>query len=168
MSSAIIVPPRYAIPSRDQYGPGFRYIHPAATRPENRWFWSIYAMGTARAQPRAPAQQAAVRPADRGPRARRPAGEPRGTWQMVRLSGGTDHAMLRIAMPFTGAEAHVTFSAQALVRLKTRLQRAGLVARFTAGRFSFRLAPYESCLHVDNARYCSRRVHRVCSVRGAL
>ena len=26
MSSAIIVPPRYAIPSRDQYGPGFRYI----------------------------------------------------------------------------------------------------------------------------------------------
>ena len=29
MSSAIIVPPRYAIPSRDQYGPGFRYIQAA-------------------------------------------------------------------------------------------------------------------------------------------
>jgi hypothetical protein len=52
------------------------------------------------------------------------------TWQLVRLCGGTDHLMLRVTMPFTGQETHVTFSAQALARLKIGLQRAGLDSRF--------------------------------------
>ena len=54
------------------------------------------------------------------------------TWQLVRLSGGRDHVMLRVTMPFTGEETHVTFSAEGLARLKTGLQRAGLDARFFA------------------------------------
>jgi formylglycine-generating enzyme required for sulfatase activity len=52
------------------------------------------------------------------------------TWQLVRLCSGTDHVMLRVTMPFTGDEAHVTFSAEGLGRLKTGLQRAGLDPRF--------------------------------------
>jgi formylglycine-generating enzyme required for sulfatase activity len=54
------------------------------------------------------------------------------TWQLVRLCSGTDHVMLRVAMPFTGKEAHVTFSAEALGRLKTGLQRVGHDSRFFA------------------------------------
>src|ERR1043166_4362916 len=54
------------------------------------------------------------------------------TWQHVRLFGGTDHVMLRVTMPDTGHEAHVTFSAEALGRLRTGLQRAGLDSRFFA------------------------------------
>lgn len=54
------------------------------------------------------------------------------TWQLVRLSAGRDHVMLRVTMPFTGVETHVTFSAEALARLKTGLQRAGLDSRFFA------------------------------------
>ena len=54
------------------------------------------------------------------------------TWQLVRLSAGRDHVLLRVTMPFTGEEAHVTFSAEALARLKTGLQRAGLDSRFFA------------------------------------
>jgi TIR domain len=54
------------------------------------------------------------------------------TWQLVRLCSGTDHVMLRLSMPFTGKEAHVTFSAEALGRLKAGLQRAGLDSRFFA------------------------------------
>ena len=54
------------------------------------------------------------------------------TWQLVRLCSGTDHVMLRVSMPFTGQEAHVTFSAEALGRLKTGLRRAGLDSRFFA------------------------------------
>ena len=54
------------------------------------------------------------------------------TWQLVRLSAGRDHVMLRVTMPFTGEETHVTFSAEALARLKTGLQRAGLDSRFFA------------------------------------
>jgi hypothetical protein len=54
------------------------------------------------------------------------------TWQLVRLSAGRDHVMLRVTMPFTGEEAHVTFSSDALARLKTGLQRAGLDSRFFA------------------------------------
>ena len=54
------------------------------------------------------------------------------TWQLVRLSAGRDHVMLRVTMPITGEEAHVTFSAEGLSRLKTGLQRAGLDARFFA------------------------------------
>src|SRR4051794_26349038 len=49
-----------------------------------------------------------------------------GSWQLVRLGGGTDHVMQRVTMPFTGAEAHVTFSAEGLARLRTGLRRAGL------------------------------------------
>ncbi len=55
-----------------------------------------------------------------------------GTWQLVRLCSGRDHVMLRVAMPITGEEAHVTFSAEGLSRLKSGLQRAGLDARFFA------------------------------------
>jgi formylglycine-generating enzyme required for sulfatase activity len=55
-----------------------------------------------------------------------------GTWQLVRLCSGTDHVMLRVSMPFTGQESHVTFSAEALGRLKTGLRRAGLDSRFFA------------------------------------
>ena len=40
--------------------------------------------------------------------------------------------MLRVLMTFTGEETHVTFSAEALGRLKTGLQRAGLDFRFFA------------------------------------
>jgi hypothetical protein len=40
--------------------------------------------------------------------------------------------MLRVLMPFTDKETHVTFSAEALGRLKTGLQRAGLDSRFFA------------------------------------
>jgi len=54
------------------------------------------------------------------------------TWQLVRLCGSTDHVMLRVNLPFTGTEAHVTFSVEALGRLKTGLQRAGLDSRFFA------------------------------------
>lgn len=52
------------------------------------------------------------------------------TWQSLRLHAGTDHVMIRVSMPFTGEEVHVTFSAQALARLKTGLQRAGLDSVF--------------------------------------
>jgi formylglycine-generating enzyme required for sulfatase activity len=55
-----------------------------------------------------------------------------GTWQVVRLCSGTDHVMFRVTMPFTGEEAHVTFSAEGLGRLKTGLQRAGLDSRYFA------------------------------------
>lgn len=53
-----------------------------------------------------------------------------GTWQLVRLGAGRDHIVLRVAMPISGVEAHVTFSAEGLARLKAGLQRAGLDARF--------------------------------------
>jgi hypothetical protein len=55
-----------------------------------------------------------------------------GTWQLVRLCSGRDHIMLRVTMPITGDEAHVTFSAEGLARLKVGLQRAGLDTRFFA------------------------------------
>jgi TIR domain len=52
------------------------------------------------------------------------------TWQLVRLCSGRDHVMLRVIMPITGDEAHVTFSAEGLARFKFGLQRAGLDTRF--------------------------------------
>jgi WD40 repeat protein len=55
-----------------------------------------------------------------------------GTWQLVRLSSGRDHIMLRAIMPITGEEAHVTFSREGLARLKGGLRRAGLDPRFFA------------------------------------
>ncbi len=54
------------------------------------------------------------------------------TWQLVRLCSGTDHMMMRVEMPVTGNEAHVTFSAEGLGRLKNGLLRAGLDSRFFA------------------------------------
>ena len=57
-----------------------------------------------------------------------------GTWQLIRFYSRQDHVMLRVTIPISGQEAHVTFSADALARLRTGLQRAGLDARFFAGR----------------------------------
>ncbi|MHC2332850.1 nSTAND1 domain-containing NTPase [Bradyrhizobium sp. USDA 4454] len=56
----------------------------------------------------------------------------RSTWQSVQLSAGRDHIMLRTTLPVSGQEAHVTFSAEGLTRLKNGLQRAGLDPRFFA------------------------------------
>jgi formylglycine-generating enzyme required for sulfatase activity len=53
-------------------------------------------------------------------------------WQFVRLCSGRDRVMMRATMPATGEEAHVTFSAEGLARLKSGLQRAGLDTRFFA------------------------------------
>ena len=55
-----------------------------------------------------------------------------GTWQLIRFYSRQDHVMLRVTIPISGQEAHVTFSADALARLRTGLQRAGLDARFFA------------------------------------
>jgi hypothetical protein len=41
------------------------YQDPAATRPENRWFWSIYAMGTARSHVKTDARAATFEEAKR-------------------------------------------------------------------------------------------------------
>jgi formylglycine-generating enzyme required for sulfatase activity len=55
-----------------------------------------------------------------------------GTWQIVRLASGRDHVMLRAALPITHEEAHVTFSAEGLARLKHGLEGAGIDARYFA------------------------------------
>src|SRR5262249_26337667 len=55
-----------------------------------------------------------------------------GTWQIVRLASGRDHVMLRAVLPISGQEAHVTFSAEGLARLKTGLQKAGLDPKYFA------------------------------------
>ena len=55
-----------------------------------------------------------------------------GTWQIVRLATGRDHVMLRAVLPITHQEAHVTFSAEGLQRLKHGLEEAGLDARYFA------------------------------------
>jgi formylglycine-generating enzyme required for sulfatase activity len=49
-----------------------------------------------------------------------------GDWQLVRLATGRDHVMLRAVIPVTHEEAHVTFSAEGLQRLKQGLEQAGL------------------------------------------
>jgi formylglycine-generating enzyme required for sulfatase activity len=49
-----------------------------------------------------------------------------GTWQIVRLAAGRDHVMLRVVLPVTHEELHVTFSAEGLQRLKHGLEQAGL------------------------------------------
>ena len=54
------------------------------------------------------------------------------TWQMVQLAAGRDHIMLRITMPVSGQEAHVTFSAEGLKRLKRGLDEAGLDPKYFA------------------------------------
>ena len=53
-----------------------------------------------------------------------------GTWQVVDLASGQDHAMFRVALPRTQEEAHVTFSREGLARLRGGLARAGLDPRF--------------------------------------
>lgn len=53
-----------------------------------------------------------------------------GAWQLVRLASGQDHTLFRVTIPITGEEAHVTFSAEGLARLRTGLNRAGLDPRF--------------------------------------
>ncbi|MBR1125228.1 TIR domain-containing protein [Bradyrhizobium lablabi] len=53
-----------------------------------------------------------------------------GTWQLVWLASGRDHMMLRVTLPESGNEAHVTFSAEGLARLKAGLQKAGLDAKY--------------------------------------
>ena len=55
-----------------------------------------------------------------------------GTWQIVRLATGRDHVMLRAILPVTHDEAHVTFSAEGLRRLKHGLEAAGLDPKYFA------------------------------------
>ena len=55
-----------------------------------------------------------------------------GTWQIVRLVAGRDHVMLRAVLPVTHEEAHVTFSAEGLQRLKHGLEQAGLDPKYFA------------------------------------
>jgi formylglycine-generating enzyme required for sulfatase activity len=55
-----------------------------------------------------------------------------GTWQIVRLAAGRDHAMRRVVLPVTHEEVHVTFSAEGLQRLKHGLEEAGLDAKYFA------------------------------------
>ena len=55
-----------------------------------------------------------------------------GTWQIVRLAAGRDHVMLRVVLPITHEEAHVTFSAEGLARLKHGLEEAGLDPKYFA------------------------------------
>ena len=55
-----------------------------------------------------------------------------GTWQLVPLASGRDHVTLRVVLPGTHDEAHVTFSQEGLARLRIGLERAGLDARFFA------------------------------------
>jgi formylglycine-generating enzyme required for sulfatase activity len=55
-----------------------------------------------------------------------------GTWQIVRLATGRDHVVLRAVLPITHDEAHVTFSAEGLQRLKHGLEEAGLDAKYFA------------------------------------
>jgi formylglycine-generating enzyme required for sulfatase activity len=53
-----------------------------------------------------------------------------GTWQLVRLAAGRDHVMLQVRLPVTHEEAHVTFSAEGLQRLKLGLGEVGLDAKY--------------------------------------
>jgi formylglycine-generating enzyme required for sulfatase activity len=55
-----------------------------------------------------------------------------GTWQIVHLAAGRDHVMLNVVLPITHEEAHVTFSAEGLQRLKHGLEEAGLEAKYFA------------------------------------
>jgi hypothetical protein len=54
------------------------------------------------------------------------------TYQVVALAAGTDHRVFRVILPGTHQEGHVTFSNEALARLKSGLEQAGLDARFFA------------------------------------
>jgi WD40 repeat protein len=54
------------------------------------------------------------------------------TWQLVNLAAGSDHQLFRALMPDKAEEAHITFSASGLTRLKGGLTKAGLDPRFFA------------------------------------
>ena len=54
------------------------------------------------------------------------------TWQLVDLASGQDHLMMRVTLPRTHQEVHVTFSKEGLARLRNGLTRAGLDSRFFA------------------------------------
>jgi tetratricopeptide (TPR) repeat protein len=53
-----------------------------------------------------------------------------GVWQIVDLASGRDHVLLRVTVPRTHEEAHVTFSKEGLTRLRSGLAKAGLEPRF--------------------------------------
>jgi formylglycine-generating enzyme required for sulfatase activity len=53
-----------------------------------------------------------------------------GVWQLVRLATGRDGVVLRVVLPITHEESHVTFSAEGLQRLKHGLEQAGLDAKY--------------------------------------
>jgi tetratricopeptide (TPR) repeat protein len=55
-----------------------------------------------------------------------------GAWQIVDLASGQDHTMLRVTLPRTHEEVHVTFSKEGLMRLRNGLAKAGLDPRFFA------------------------------------
>src|SRR5258707_10030106 len=67
-----------------------------------------------------------------------------GDWQLVRLASGRDHVMLQAVVPITHEEAHVTFSAEGLQRLKHGLEQAGLASK------NFSLPPPD---HTDRSPY---------------
>jgi tetratricopeptide (TPR) repeat protein len=53
-------------------------------------------------------------------------------WQVVDLASGQDHLVLRVTLPRTHVEVHVTFSKEGLARLRNGLTKAGLDPRFFA------------------------------------
>jgi tetratricopeptide (TPR) repeat protein len=53
-------------------------------------------------------------------------------WQVVDLASGRDHVMLRVTLPRTHDQLHVTFSREGLARLRNGLTKAGLDPRFFA------------------------------------
>ena len=53
-------------------------------------------------------------------------------WQVVDLASGQDHLVLRVTLPRTHGEVHVTFSKEGLARLRNGLTKAGLDPRFFA------------------------------------
>ena len=55
-----------------------------------------------------------------------------GTWQLVDLAAGFDHALFHVTLPRTHEEAHITFSKEGLARLRGGLAKAGLDPRFFA------------------------------------
>ena len=55
-------------------------------------------------------------------------------WQLVRLATGRDGVLLRVVLPITHEEHHVTFSTEGLQRLKHGLEQAGLDANISRGR----------------------------------
>jgi hypothetical protein len=87
-----------------------------------------------------------------------------GTWQIVRLATGRDHVMLRVVLPVTHDEMHVTFSMEGLQRLKHGLEEAGLEAKYFAwppqndpnrgcGPLKLRMPAFSSAVTLRSWRY---------------